>query len=73
MYGRLQRCPDCDDGIFQGDGRCSRCHGSGTNLNLASDVPKCPACEGSGICATCGGTGILEPPQADDTIQKLFD
>ena len=39
----------------RGNGRCSHCHGGGTNLNLASHVPKCPACAGSGVCAMCGG------------------
>lgn len=72
MSGRPTRCGDCDAGMFQGDGRCSRCHSSGTNLNLASDLPKCPACAGSGVCATCGGRGFIEPPQDEDSIQKLF-
>ena len=31
------------------------------------------SCDGSGVCATCGGTGMIEPPQDGTTIQKLFD
>jgi hypothetical protein len=75
VYEKQRRCLDCDGGMFTGDGRCSRCHGSGVNLNLASDVPKCLSCGGSGVCQTCAGSGMCSPD--DDTpgtsIQKLFD
>ena len=71
MYGKSERCPDCDGGMLRGNGRCSRCHGSGTNLNLASDLPKCPACDGSGTCATCGGAGILGPQDDGTTCLPL--
>ena len=75
MHGDRGRCPDCDSGILAGDGRCKHCHGSGTNLNLASDVPQCLFCKGTGICQTCEGTGTfsafddIEPKD----IQKLFE
>lgn len=75
MDQRRGRCPDCDSGILTGDGRCKHCHGSGTNLNLASDVPQCLFCKGTGVCQTCDGKGSFSP--FDDTgendIQKLFE
>ena len=62
-------------GIFVGNGKCSQCHGSGTNLNLASDAPQCLFCKGTGARQTCGGDGTFS--QFDDggqsEIQKLFD
>jgi len=73
MYQRPVRCPDCDEGALHGNGRCSRCHGTGINVNLASDAPKCPACDGTGICSTCGGSGSYPPPEEGPTIQKLFE
>jgi hypothetical protein len=75
MYEKQYRCTDCDGGILTGDGRCKYCHGSGTNLNLASDVPECAYCKGTGVCQGCDGTGLC-PPQNDidqKTIQTLFD
>jgi hypothetical protein len=45
---------------------------TGINVNVASAVPECPACAGSGVCATCGGAGVYPPPQDEQSIQKLF-
>jgi hypothetical protein len=43
-------------------------------LNLASGVPQCLFCKGTGVCQTCDGKGSFSP--FDDTgendIQKLF-
>jgi hypothetical protein len=50
----IPRCPDCD---VPGNGKCAKCLGSGTNLDLKSDRPRCPHCSGSGQCQSCGGTG----------------
>jgi DnaJ-class molecular chaperone len=74
MYQKPARCPDCDGGAFTGNGRCSHCHGSGVNLNLASEVPQCLFCKGSGVCATCDGAGMypLDDPFDQNTIQTLF-
>jgi hypothetical protein len=58
---------------LNGDGRCSRCHGSGVNCDLASDVPNCRACGGTGVCPTCGGAGVYPPPGEEHIIQKLFE
>jgi hypothetical protein len=73
LTGKQTRCPDCDDGVFEGNGRCSRCHGSGINLNLASDAPKCLYCDGSGVCATCDGSGLYPPQREDSIIHTLFN
>ena len=75
MYGKRGRCPDCDSGLLTGDGRCSHCHGSGTNLNLASDVPQCLFCRGTGVCQTCGGAGTTQMGEeyGESGIQKLFE
>jgi hypothetical protein len=74
MYTKPQRCQDCDGGIIHGDGRCSHCHGSAVNLNLASDVPQCLFCKGTGVCTTCQGTGQYPPqPDEDQRIHTLFN
>ena len=75
MYGKRGRCPDCDSGLLTGDGRCSHCHGSGTNLNLASDVPQCLFCKGTGVCQTCRGDGTTQIGEefGESGIQKLFE
>jgi hypothetical protein len=73
MQQRPHRCPDCAEGAFVGNGRCSRSNGTGINVNVASAVPECPACAGSGVCATCGGAGVYPPPQDEQSIQKLFE
>ena len=74
MSGKRVRCSDCDGGFFHGNGKCSHCHGSGVNLNLASDLPRCVYCDGTGECATCKGTGLHPYPEDDpEKIQKLFE
>jgi hypothetical protein len=50
-------CPDCAGGALRADGRCGKCDGTGINTQLNSIQPKCPYCHGTGICATCNGTG----------------
>ncbi|HYW42246.1 MAG TPA: hypothetical protein VE959_05280 [Bryobacteraceae bacterium] len=66
------RCPDCAGGFAQGDGNCGKCNGTGINTQLDSDVPKCPYCRGTGVCQSCGGSGLYggDPPSG---FQKLFD
>ena len=75
MQQKRGKCPDCDSGIIKGDGRCKHCHGSGTNLNLASDVPQCLFCKGTGVCQNCGGEGIFSAfdDVRQNDIQKLFE
>ena len=63
MSGRA-RCPDCADGLFEGNGKCARCDGTGVNPHLNSAEPKCPHCRGTGACPTCNGTGYTD---GDDT------
>ena len=69
MAGR-PRCPDCDEGLFERNGKCGKCHGTGINTQLNSAQPECPFCAGTGICSTCGGSGLLG--DGIDTIQRLF-
>ncbi len=75
MMEKQSICLDCDARILRGNGHCSHCHGSGVNLNLASDAPQCLFCKGTGMCASCDGTGLY-PPYPDDPhgkmIQTLF-
>jgi DnaJ-class molecular chaperone len=75
MHRKQARCPDCDGGVLAGNGKCSRCHGSGVNLNLASAAPQCGFCKGTGACPTCEGTGVYPPyPDGpDETIHTLFN
>lgn len=73
MQERSRRCPDCAGGAFVGNGKCSRCDGTGINVNVASSAPGCPSCRGTGVCATCGGEGVYPPPQDVKVIQKLFE
>jgi len=70
----MGKCPDCDGVkiLFdEGDGKCSRCHGTGgpdiiaalaDNINVFPDAEpsKCYVCAGSGVCQTCGGTGVTD-------------
>ena len=51
------RCPDCAEGIFEGNGKCGRCDGTGINTLINSSQPKCPYCRGTGVCVTCNGAG----------------
>jgi hypothetical protein len=76
MQQKRGKCPDCDGGVLTGDGRCKHCHGSGTNLNLASDVPQCLFCTGTGVCQACGGEGwysaYADGPE-EKAIHTLFE
>jgi hypothetical protein len=71
MPGRRARCPDCDTGFLQGDGKCSTCHGSGVNVHLNSDEPNCEKCNGTGICQACGGSGVSGIETGSDFIDLL--
>lgn len=73
-------CPDCYGSIpglqsnDPGSGKCSDCHGDGTNHTplsgwgekMLGDLlfddfdSECPTCEGTGDCQTCGGTGEVD-------------
>ena len=68
MNMRRGRCPDCNEGLLQGDGKCGQCNGTGVNTQLDSDQPQCPYCRGTGVCATCGGSGLPD----GNPIQSLF-
>jgi hypothetical protein len=65
-------CPDCDSvkmfsAALEGDGKCSACHGTGSDCFLESvaeilggeELP-CEECQGTGLCPTCTGTGVIE-------------
>jgi len=70
-----ERCPDCDSVAIlplysdRGDGKCSTCHGTGKgdlfdgichSLNPFSEGDsECDYCHSTGICQTCGGTGVI--------------
>lgn len=43
---------------MRGSGQCAECFGSGTNVALNSDEPRCLNCKGSGVCPVCGGSGM---------------
>jgi DnaJ-class molecular chaperone len=73
MRRRSSVCLNCDEHTFLGNGRCSHCHGSGVNLRLTSDEPKCPACGGTGICATCGGEGVFNEEADEDHGLQFLD
>lgn len=74
MVYKRGRCPECAEGIFEGNGRCSHCDGTGINTQLDSAQSQCPYCKGTGVCAACGGTGAAGRGGPDDpnSIQKLF-
>ncbi len=69
MVFNTESCPDCDGpGILGGgDGKCSRCHGSGLEVDvitalaeaISGQSQKCETCGGSGKCQTCYGKGYL--------------
>ncbi len=68
------RCPDCDQGLVEGNGKCSKCLGSGRNPSLNSEEDLCRYCGGTGTCATCGGSGRKEMlPDPPPVVQRLFD
>jgi DnaJ-class molecular chaperone len=60
-------CPDCDGpaidlGYGAGDGKCSVCHGTGSDMVpdlLPGQTHDCYNCNGSGTCPTCMGTGEI--------------
>jgi len=68
--GCFAACPACEEVIYHRDtktttrqslGSCSECRGSG---ECASECEhghscghECEACDGSGLCETCGGSG----------------
>jgi len=72
MSGR-GRCPDCAGGFLEGNGRCGQCNGTGTNTQLDSAQPQCPYCKGTGVCQTCGGSGLRQFGADYPTIQELFE
>ena len=57
-------CNDCD---YPGDGKCSACHGTGSNPDwaqsfgdaLVGESQDCQECNGSGKCSTCNGAGYI--------------
>ena len=73
MPGR-PRCPACAGDLFSlGDaGKCAQCNGTGINTQLNSAEPKCPYCKGTGVCATCHGTGVPDGWGDGGRIQTLF-
>ena len=73
MYQGRQRCMDCDHELLLG-GRCADCHGTGLNVHLNSDDPKCRSCGGTGVCPTCHGDCYVGGASlGDGDIQKLFE
>ena len=70
---RRIRCMDCAGGLFHGDGKCGKCNGTGINTQLDSSLPKCPYCDGTGVCRTCNGTGVINDWPLGPPIQKLFE
>src|SRR2546426_1608942 len=80
-----QKCPDCVSVEIlsgTGNGKCSRCYGSGKVGTIADDIAggkrACERCHGSGQCQTCGGHGVVvgpdKPrPHAKDDINPFDD
>jgi len=67
----MPKCPDCDGVkispiLDEGDGNCSVCHGSGKTVmdefveGFLGGESEGSNCNGSGICPTCGGTGVVD-------------
>jgi len=72
----MAKCPGCDSiailnsafGFPQGDGKCSECHGTGYGDALdqmidgmfGTEAQGCLACDGTGICQICGGSGEVD-------------
>jgi len=68
---KMPKCPDCDSVKIlsipdEGDGKCRVCHGSGKTVmdefveGFLGGESECSNCNGSGICPTCGGTGVVD-------------
>ena len=67
----MRQCRKCNGvsiNIFQdkGDGKCSKCGGSGLGSGLdqfaasvASQRSRCTKCRGSGKCPNCRGKGLV--------------
>lgn len=61
-------CPDCDGpaidfGFGAGDGKCSYCHGTGSDCVphlWYGQIHDCYNCDGTGKCPTCDGKGYLD-------------
>lgn len=66
----MAKCPDCDSIKIlrdEGDGKCDYCHGDGYGGmldrvvgGLVGEEPECWKCHGTGMCQTCGGTGVVD-------------
>jgi len=73
MTTRRGRCPDCAEGVWEGNGRCRQCNGTGVNTQFDSEQAQCPYCKGTGVCGTCRGTGRAGGGEDDpNLIQTLF-
>jgi hypothetical protein len=62
-------CVDC-----HGNGKCAVCFGTGTNVHVNEDEPKCRNCAGTGTCPTCQGSGrayVLPSEIQDLGLNKL--
>jgi hypothetical protein len=62
-------CVECG-----GNGKCSECVGTGTNVHLNDAEPKCRNCSGTGTCPKCNGTGrafVIQPEIQDLGLDKL--
>jgi hypothetical protein len=46
-------CPYC-----HGGGKCAECNGTGINIHVNEDEPKCRNCRGLGTCPNCKGSGM---------------
>lgn len=54
-------CPEC-----KGDGRCTKCHGTGKTTCMecrGKGKTRCNNCGGTGTCRRCGGTGLIRCPE----------
>lgn len=58
-----ERCEDCSGQHWsvngQGDGKCGDCAGTGIDGGLLSIDSPCRECDGSGVCQTCDGEGLV--------------
>jgi DnaJ-class molecular chaperone len=63
-----KRVCDCTTGSWNGvgNGRCTKCSGTGVNVHLNSPKPECGDCGGNGVCPVCNGTGTR--PREDDPL-----